>query len=78
MERNVIREGKKYFARPKGVKVITICAPLLDRNGDPFAAVSVRMESFPGQTEATAAMRAQPVVRFVQARAQSVEDLSPR
>jgi len=78
MERNVIREGKKYFARPKGVKVITICAPLVDRNGDPCAAVSVKMESFPGQTEATAAVRAQPVVRLVQAHVQSVEDLTPQ
>jgi hypothetical protein len=48
---------------------------LRDRNGDTIAAVRVVMKSFPGQTEANAIVRAAPIVRQLQARVQSLEDL---
>jgi DNA-binding IclR family transcriptional regulator len=49
--------------------------PLHDRNGDSIAAVRVKMKSFPGQTEENAVVRAAPIVRDMQDRIQSMDDL---
>jgi hypothetical protein len=74
---DVINDGNWYFSKPEGKHTITIIAPLRDRNGDPIAAVCVQMESFPGQTEDNAAVRARPVVQRIQAQVQSLQDLMP-
>jgi hypothetical protein len=72
-EMDVINHGTSYFSKDK--QSVSITAPLRDRNGDPIAAVRVVMKSFPGQTEQNAAVRAQPVVRKMQAEVQSLDDL---
>ena len=72
-EQEVIRRGETYFGKEKDV--VSVIMPLRDRNGDAIAAVRVVMRSFPGQTEANAIVRAAPVVKAMQARVQSLEDL---
>jgi len=49
--------------------------PLRDRNGDAIAAARVVMRPFPGQTEQNAIVRAAPIVKEMQNRIQSLEDL---
>ena len=49
--------------------------PLRDRNGDAMAAVRVVLKPFPGQTEENAIIRATPIVKEVQTRAQALDDL---
>jgi hypothetical protein len=49
--------------------------PLRDKNGDAMAAVRVVMKSFPGQTEENAIVRATPIVKEIQARANALDDL---
>jgi hypothetical protein len=48
---------------------------LRDRNGESIAAVRVVMKSFPGQTEDNAIVRAQPILKLMQPRVQSLETL---
>jgi len=48
---------------------------LRDRNGDAMAAVRVVMKSFPGQTEENAIIRAAPIVKALQEKIRSLEDL---
>lgn len=74
VEQDVIRNGKSYYAKAKGK--VTVTVPLRDRNGDPIAAVAVILKSFPGETQDTAALRAQDVVKKgMQPRVASLEDL---
>ena len=75
VERDVINNGKSYYGKDKKAGTVTITIPLRDRNGDAIAAVAVVMKSFPGETEDTAALRAQPVVKTMQPRVPSLEDL---
>lgn len=70
---DVIKEGHTYFSKGKGD--VTVTLPLRDRNGDPIAAVRVTMKSFPGQTEDNAIVRAQPIVKGMQSRVQSLDRL---
>lgn len=72
-EEDVIAHGRVYVGKAKGTA--TVYVPLRDRNGDPVAAVCVVLKSFPGQTEDNAAARARPIVRKMQDRVQSLEDL---
>lgn len=72
-ELDVIARGTRYIARAK--EFVTVTVPLHDRNGDPIAAVSLTLKSFPGQTEENALARAQPIVQRLQANVQSLEDL---
>lgn len=72
-EEDILKNGTGYFSKDKGT--VSVSLPLRDRNGDPIAAVRVTMESFPGQTEVNAASRAQPVLKRMQARVQSLDDL---
>jgi len=72
-EQDVIRTGHSYYG--KGRETVTVVLPLRDHNGDPMAAVSLEMKSFPGQTEDNALVRAQPIIRQMQAQVQSKEDL---
>lgn len=75
VERDVIRNGKSYFGKDKKNGTVTLTVPLRDRNGDPIAAVALVMKSFPGETEDTAAMRAQMILKTLEPRATSLDDL---
>lgn len=66
--------GNTAFAGKAGDRAV-VTMPLHDRNGDPIAAVRIEMKSFPGQTDANAVGRATPVIKRMQGRVQSREDL---
>jgi hypothetical protein len=70
---DVIRQGNTYYG--KGKKSVTVTMPLRDRNGDTVAAARLVMSTFPGQTEKNAIERAAPIVREMQKRIHSLEDL---
>jgi len=72
-ELNVIHNNSIYYA--KGKTSVTVIMPLRDRNGDGIAAVRVIMKSFPGQTEQNALARAVPIVKEMQGRIRSLQDL---
>jgi len=74
VEKDTIVEGHIYYG--KGKKSVLVVMPLRDRNGEPMAAVRMNMQRFAGQTEQNALARAMPVVRYMQAQAQSLEDLT--
>src|SRR2546423_1421167 len=73
IEHDVISRGTIYYGKDKGSVSVTM--PLRDRNGDPVAAARLIMKSFPGQTEQNALGRAVPIVKEMQARIQSLQDL---
>jgi hypothetical protein len=75
VQRDVINNGKSYYSKDKKAGTVTITAALRDRNGDAVGAVAVTMKTFPGETEDTAAMKAQPVVQGMQPRVTSLDDL---
>jgi len=54
---------------------VTVVQPLRDRNGEPIAAVRLIMTSFPGQTQQSALQRALPIVKSIQARVRSLDEL---
>jgi hypothetical protein len=72
-ESETIRDGNTYFGRTKEAVLVTL--PLRDRNGEPIAAVRVTLKAFPGQTEDTSITRAQPIVKSMQTRVQSLDEL---
>jgi len=72
-EQDVLRRGVTYYGKAKDSVAVTM--PMRDRNGEPIAAVRVVMKTFPGQTEGNAGARATPIVREMQARVQSMQDL---
>jgi len=72
-EADVLGKGAIYYGKDKGSVSVTM--PLRDRNGDCIAAVRVVMKSFPGQTEQNAVARALPIVKAMQERIQSLQDL---
>lgn len=72
-ESSVLSTGKTYYGKTK--KSVTVVMPLRDRNGDVIAAVRVVMETFRGQTEDNAVVRAAPVVKSIQRQVNSTEDL---
>jgi hypothetical protein len=73
-ERKVLARGETYYV--KGKPAVTVIKPLRDRNGDVIAAVRVQLRSFPGQTEENAVIRAAPILRQLQERVQSLQDLT--
>jgi hypothetical protein len=73
-EQEVLGRGETYYGKEKDV--VSVIMPLRDRNGEPMAAVRVMMKSFPGQTEENAIIRAAPIVKEMQARVQTLEDLA--
>src|ERR1043165_6772825 len=73
-EAEVIGKGAIYYGKDKGSVSVTM--PLRDRNGDCIAAVRIVMRSFPGQTEQNAVARALPIVKAMQERVQSLQDLT--
>jgi Domain of Unknown Function (DUF1080) len=74
-ELDVIHNGRSYIGRNKKVGTVTVTAPLRDRNGDAIAAVAFVMKTFPGETDDTAALRAQAMMKRMQPRVTSLEDL---
>ncbi len=72
-EAKVMAEGQPYLVRGKGE--VTAVMPLRDRNGETIAAARVTLESFPGQTERNALGRALPIVKEMQARITTLEEL---
>lgn len=75
VEQDVIQNGKRYFSRDKKAGTVTVTLPLRDRNGDAIAAVAFVMKSFPGETEDTAALKAQSMLNDMQPRVTSLDDL---
>ena len=75
VERDVIAHGKSYYGKNKKAGTVTLTVPLRDRNGEPIAAVAIVMKTFPGETQDTAALRAQTIMNTIQPRVSSLEDL---
>jgi hypothetical protein len=73
-EQGAIDKGAIYFGRGKGTVAVTM--PLDDRNGNPIAAVRVQMDSFFGETQDTAILRARMIVQMMQAQIMSSQDLA--
>ncbi len=72
-EKTVIAGGKVFYG--KGNDTVSVLQPLRDRNGEPIAAVRLTMTSFTGQTEQSALQRALPIVKSMQARVRSLDEL---
>jgi hypothetical protein len=73
IEQDVIKQGTPYYGKEK--ESVSVVLPLRDRNGDSVAAVRVIMKTFAGQTEQNAFARAQPIVKEMQNRFSSLQDL---
>jgi hypothetical protein len=73
-EQGAIDNGAIYFGRGTGTVAVTM--PLDDRNGNPIAAVRVQMDSFFGETQDTAILRARIIVQMMQAQIMSSQDLA--
>lgn len=72
-EAKAISDGAISYGKDKGVD--TLILPLRDRNGDPMAAVRVRLKSFFGETQQNALTRARMIVQSMQTEAASSEEL---
>jgi hypothetical protein len=72
-EFEVITKAGIYCGKDKGS--VSVVMPLRDRNGDVVAAARVIMKTFPGQTEKNAVERAAPIIKEMQKRVQSIDDL---
>lgn len=70
----VLMREKGYFYG-KGRNSVAVTLPLRDSNGEKVAAVQVIMKTFAGQTEKNALVRATPVVKEMESRIRSLEDL---
>jgi Domain of Unknown Function (DUF1080) len=73
VEPDVIAQGTAYYGKEK--ESVSVVMPLRDRNGEPVAAVRVIMKPFAGQTDQSAFARAMPIIREMQARVVSLQDL---
>ena len=73
VEQDVIAHGTPYYGKEE--KSVSVVLPLRDRNGDPVAAVRVIMKRVAGQTEQHAFARAVPVVKEMQGRIKSLQEL---
>lgn len=73
VELDVIGQGTPYYGRER--ESVNVVLPLRDRNGEPVAAVRVIMKPATGETEQHAFARALPVVREMQNRVASLQDL---
>jgi len=71
-ELGAIRNADTYFGR--GDHTVTVVMPVRDRNGDPVAAAQIVMDSFPGQTENNALVRARPIVKLMESRVELSTD----
>ena len=73
IEQDVIGQGTPYYGKEKDS--VSVVLPLRDRNGDSVAALRVIMKTFAGQTEQNAFARALPIVKEMQSRINSLDDL---
>jgi len=73
-EIKAITDGAVSYGKAKGVD--TLILPLHDRNGDPIAAVRLRLKSFLGETQENALTRATMIVNQMQAEVTSAAALS--
>lgn len=73
-ERDVLSNGQPYFGKDKDYS--TVMLPLRDRNGEPMAAVKFRFRSFPGEIQQTTLSRALPIVKEMQVKVQTLEELT--
>jgi hypothetical protein len=73
-EKDVIAHDTIYYGKDKDT--VAVSMPLRDRNGEPIATVRVVMKSFVGQTEQNALARAMPIVKEMQARIQTLQELT--
>ena len=74
VEKDCITAARIFYGKDK--KAVSVVMPLRDRNGETIAAIRFVMETFTGQTEQNALVRATPMMKEIQAREQSLEDLS--
>jgi len=74
---NVIEDVIKttQFGYAKEDKSVIVTAPVRDRNGEPVAAVKVKMRRFRGQTQKTSIVRIMPIVKFIESRIRNSRDL---
>jgi hypothetical protein len=72
-EKAAISDGTVAFGKSAGAVAITL--PFRDRNGDPMAAVRVRLKSFFGETQENAVTRATLLIKTMQAQVTSSDDL---
>jgi hypothetical protein len=72
-EQAVISTGQIYYGKEKDS--VSVIMPLRDRNGDVIAAARVVMQTFAGQTEENAIVRATPFVKEIQTSVTSLADL---
>jgi len=75
VEGDVVHNGKSYFGRDKKAGTVTVTVPLRDRNGDSIAAVTFVLKAFPGETEDTALVKSQTMIKKIQPRVTSLDDL---
>jgi hypothetical protein len=73
VDRDVLAQGAIFYGKDKRISEVAL--PLRDRNGDPIASVRVLLDRFPGQTEANALARAQPMLDYIQSRILTAQDL---
>ena len=72
-EKKAITDGAVSYGRAKGVD--TVVLPFRDRNGDPMAAVRLRLKSFIGETQQNAFTRANMILKTMQAQVVSSDQL---
>ena len=72
-EKIAITSGNVSFGKSPGVVAVTL--PLRDRNGDPIAAVRVRLKSFWGETQDNAVARATLILHKMEAQVLSSDQL---
>ena len=72
-DKKTIADGAIFYGKHKGVDLITM--PLRDHNGDPMAAVRLRLKSFIGETRNNAVTRAKMVLDGMAAEVTSSEEL---
>jgi hypothetical protein len=72
-EKGAIEKGHVFYG--KGKDTVSVVQPLRDRNGEPIAAVRVVLNSYIGQTEQAVLQRALPIVKEMQMRVRSLEEL---
>ena len=72
-ETKAITDGAISYGRGKGVD--TVILPLRDRNGDPMAAVRLKLRSFIGETQQNALVRANMILKAMEAEVTSSDQL---
>jgi hypothetical protein len=72
-EKKAITDSAISYGREKGTD--TIVLPFRDRNGDPMAAVRVKLKSFIGETQQNALIRANMVVKSMEVEVTSSDQL---